>query len=112
MDRIKTDRRQRIDNPPEIEPHRRTKPMALREKLEEELKGLRATRDELRVRLHLGKLDAQDQWEQIEKQWQQVESKLKVAGETGREVAEDLGEAASLAVEELKEGYAKLRKLL
>jgi len=86
--------------------------MALREKLEEELKGLRATRDELRVRLHLGKLDAQDQWEQIEKQWQHVESKLKVAGETGREVAEDLGEAASLAVEELKEGYAKLRKLL
>jgi hypothetical protein len=86
--------------------------MALREKLEEELKDLRATRDELRVRLHLGKLDAQDQWEQIEKQWQHVESKLKVAGETGREVAEDLGEAASLAVEELKEGYAKLRKLL
>jgi hypothetical protein len=86
--------------------------MALREKLEEELKDLRATRDELRVRLHLGKLDAKDQWEQIEKQWQQVESKLKVAGETGREVAEDLGEAASLAVEELKEGYAKLRKLL
>ncbi len=86
--------------------------MALREKLEEELKDLRTTRDELRVRLHLGKLDAQEQWEQIEKQWQKVESKLKVAGETGREVAEDLGEAASLAVEELKAGYAKLRKLL
>jgi len=86
--------------------------MALREKLEEELEGLRTTRDELRVRLHLGKLDAQEQWEQVEKQWQQVESKLKLAGETGREVAEDLGEAANLAVDELKEGYAKLRKLL
>jgi hypothetical protein len=62
--------------------------------------------------MHLGKLDAQDQWEQIEKQWQQVESKLKLVGETGREVAEDIGEAASLAVKEMKEGYEKLRKLL
>ena len=86
--------------------------MALRERLERELEDLRATRDELRVKMHLGKLEAQDQWEQIEKQWQHVESKLKLAGETGREVAEDIGEAASLAVEELKEGYAKLRKLL
>ena len=86
--------------------------MTLREKLEKELKDLRVTRDELRVRMHLGKLDAQDQWEQIEKQWQHVESKLKLAGETGREVAEDIGEAASVAVEEMKEGYAKLRKLL
>ncbi len=86
--------------------------MTMRERLERELEDLRTTRDELRVRLHLGKLDAQEQWEQIEKQWQHVESKLKLAGETGREVAEDLGEAASLAVDELKQGYAKLRKLL
>jgi SMC interacting uncharacterized protein involved in chromosome segregation len=86
--------------------------MALRETLKKELQDLRTTRDELRVRLHLGKLDAQEQWEQIEKQWQHVESKLKLAGETGREVAEDIGEVTSLAVDELKEGYAKLRKLL
>jgi SMC interacting uncharacterized protein involved in chromosome segregation len=86
--------------------------MQLREKLEKELEDLRVTRDELRVRMHLGKLDAQDQWEQIEKQWQHIESKLKLAGETGREVAENIGEAASVAVEEMKGGYAKLRKLL
>ncbi len=86
--------------------------MTLRERLERELEDLRAMRDELRVRLHLGKLDAQEQWEQIEKQWQHVESKLKRAGEAGREVAEDIGEATSLVIEEMKEGYAKLRKLL
>jgi SMC interacting uncharacterized protein involved in chromosome segregation len=86
--------------------------MTLRERLKRELEDLRAMRDELRVRLHLGKLDAQEQWEQIEKQWQHVESKLKLAGEAGREVAEDVGEATSLVIEEMKEGYAKLRKLL
>ncbi len=86
--------------------------MTLRERLERELEDLRATRDELRVRLHLGKLDAQEQWEQVEKQWQRVESKLKLAREAGREVAEDIGEATSLVIEEMKEGYIKLRKLL
>jgi SMC interacting uncharacterized protein involved in chromosome segregation len=86
--------------------------MTLRERLEQELEDLRVTRDELRLRMHLGKLDAQDQWEQIEKQWQHVESKLKLAGETGREIAEDIGEATSLAVNEMKQGYEKLRKLL
>ena len=86
--------------------------MTLREKLESELETLKTTRDELRVRLHLGKLDAQEQWDQIEKQWQHVESKLKVAGEAGREIAEDIGEAANLTIDEIKEGYAKLRKLL
>jgi SMC interacting uncharacterized protein involved in chromosome segregation len=86
--------------------------MSIREKLEGELAALQTTRDELRVRLHLGKLDAQEQWDQIEKQWQHIESKLKVAGEAGREVAEDIGEAASLTIGEIKEGYTKLRKLL
>ena len=86
--------------------------MDVREKLEKELEDLRATRDELKLRLHLGKLDAKDEWEQIEKQWQQVESKLKLAGETGREIAGDIGEAASLTLNEMKEGYKKLRKLL
>ena len=86
--------------------------MSIRERLEDELEALQATRDELRVRLHLGKLDAQEQWNQIEKHWQHVEAKLKVAGEAGQEVADDIGEAASLTIGEIKEGYAKLRKLL
>ncbi len=86
--------------------------MALRERLEKELEDLRTTRDELRVRVHLGKMDAQVQWDQIEKQWQHVESKLKIAGEAGREIAADVGEAAGLAIEEMKAGYARLRKLL
>jgi SMC interacting uncharacterized protein involved in chromosome segregation len=86
--------------------------MTLRERLEQELEDLRTTRDELRVRVHLGKMDAKTQWEQIEKQWQHVESKLKIASGAGREIAGEVGEAASLAIEEMKEGYAKLRKLL
>jgi hypothetical protein len=35
-----------------------------------------------------------------------------VLGDASQEVAADLGEAAKLALDELKEGYAKLRRLL
>ena len=86
--------------------------MSLRERIEQELEDLRAAREELRVRLHLGKLEARDQWEQLEKKWQQAEGKLKVLGDASQEVAEGVGEAAGLALDELKEGYAKLRRLL
>lgn len=86
--------------------------MTMRERLEKEMEDLRTTRDELRLRVHLGKMDAQAQWEQVEKQWQHAESKLKSAREAGREIAGEVGEAVNLAIEEMKQGYAKLRKLL
>lgn len=86
--------------------------MTLRERLEQELEDLRTTRDELRVRVHLGKMGAEEQWEQIERQWHHLESRLKIVGETGREIAEDVGEAASHAIAEIKEGYSRLRKML
>jgi hypothetical protein len=86
--------------------------MSLRERIEQEAADLRTAREELRVRLHLGKLEARDQWEQLEKTWQHAEGKLKVLGDASQEVAAEVGEAARLALEELKEGYAKLRRLL
>jgi hypothetical protein len=86
--------------------------MSLRERIEREVEDLRAAREELQVRLHLGKLDARDQWEQLEQKWQHAEGKLKALGDASQEVATDLGEAAKLALDELKEGYAKLRRLL
>ncbi len=86
--------------------------MSLRERIEKEMEDLRAAREELRVRLHLGKLEARDQWEQLEKKWQHTEGKLKQLGDASQEIAEDVGEAAGLALNELKEGYAKLRRLL
>ena len=86
--------------------------MSLRDRIDREAEDLRVAREELRVRLHLGKLEARDLWEQLEKKWQHAEGKLKVLGDASQEVAADVGEAAGLALAELKEGYAKLRRLL
>ena len=86
--------------------------MSLRERIDKELEDLRGIREEVEMRLHLGKLDAQDVWQDLEKKRQHAEGKLKALGEASQEVASEVGEAARLTLAELKEGYAKLRRLL
>ena len=40
---------------------------------------LKQQRDELRVRLHLGKADAKDEWARLETQWEALRPKLEAA---------------------------------
>jgi hypothetical protein len=82
------------------------------DRVNEELESLRATRDDLRVRLHLGKAEVKERWEKLEKQWQHAEGKLKVLREQASESAGDVSNAARLLMDELKEGVEDLRKLL
>jgi hypothetical protein len=86
--------------------------MTLRDRIHEEAQELRTMRDELRVQMHLSKLEARDLWDQLEGNWEHVESKLGEIGEASQETAEDVGQAAKLLLDELKEGYRRLRKLL
>jgi hypothetical protein len=82
------------------------------DRLNEEMDSLRTARDEMRVRLHLGKAEVREQWEKLEKQWQHAEARLKVLRDQAGESAHDVGDAARLLVDELKEGVEQLRKLV
>jgi len=84
----------------------------IRERIEEEMKGLQTIRDDLRVRLHLGQAEVRDQWEKIERAWQHVEARAKVLRNESKESMEDVEEAARLLVEEIREGYRNLKQLL
>ena len=69
-------------------------------------------RDELEVQLNLAKAEARDEWEEIEKRWAKVKSKVGRAGDEATEVADDVGDAAKLLLEEIGKGYQRLRKLV
>lgn len=84
----------------------------LRDRVEEEMKGLQTIRDDLRVRLHLGQAEVRDQWEKLERAWQRVEAKAKVLRDESKESMEDVEEAARLLVDEIREGYRNLKQLL
>lgn len=83
------------------------------DKLVQELKQ---HRDEMRLKMHLAKADAKDEWERLEQRWEVFEDKM----DDKMDGVEDVAEAASdkiedameRAADEIKKGYKRLRDLL
>jgi DNA anti-recombination protein RmuC len=82
------------------------------ERFAEEIDDLRRVRDELRVQVHLGKEEAKQRWEELEKRWAHLEARLKRVREESRESLDEIGEAARTLLEEIRNGYRQVRKLL
>jgi hypothetical protein len=76
------------------------------------MEDLRRLRDELRVRMHLAKQEARDEWVELEKKFEHLRGRLEVVGKVAKESAEDVAEALELVGQELRKGYEKIRKLL
>lgn len=83
--------------------------------LREELKKLEDTvlqqRDELRLKLHLAKADARDEWEGLERKWAEAQVKFDQVKKTAGESSEGIEAAAKLLGEELLKGYERIRRL-
>ena len=74
---------------------------------------LKQERDELALKIHLGKKDAADEWQKLEAKWNELmATKLPPMKEAAKETAQGLDSAMGKAAEELKKGYEKIRKLL
>lgn len=99
----------------------------LNQRLQQEYEKLKTTRDELRVQLNLGKKEAEDAWREAEDKWRDLEAKMKLAGQISKETAEEVahvtrdGASATLAdvkqatdklMDEVREGFEKMRKLI
>jgi uncharacterized protein YjbJ (UPF0337 family) len=86
--------------------------MTVKDRVESEVDELMTLRDELKLKVHLGKMEAQELWEDLEKHWDQAEGKLKVLADASAEAAGNVGDAAEMVVAEVRSGYEKLRNLL
>ena len=84
----------------------------VRERLHADVSKLRQRRDELRVQLDLGKMEASDVWHEVEDHWQHLEGKLRSLANESKDAAGDIGEAATLLVDEIREGLAKVARRL
>lgn len=81
-------------------------------RIQEEVDELRGLRDDLRVRIHLGRMEARERWEKTEQDWEHLEGKLKLLAAESRESLEEVGEAARLLAEQIRESYRHLRERL
>lgn len=74
---------------------------------------LQQERDELALKVHLGKKEALAEWEKLEASWNHLKAvKGPPMKEAAAETAAGVGSALETAASELKKGYEKMRKLL
>jgi hypothetical protein len=81
-------------------------------KLQALMQKLETERDELRVKLSLAKLEAREEWEDLEKKMDQLRGRMKVVGGEAKGAGGDVKAAADALAGEIKEGFARIRKLL
>ena len=73
------------------------------------MEKLRQERDELRLKMHLGKAELKEEWEALERKWEHLEGRMSgVAGEA-REASREVGAAFGVLADELGEAYRRIR---
>jgi len=86
-----------------------TPPNEWRARIEKILQDLQPEIDELKVKLHLAKADAKDEWAKWEEKLADYKAK---ADRTGGEAGDILEEKAKAIAAELRDGIEKFRKLV
>lgn len=80
--------------------------------INELLSDLKQQRDELKVKLHLAKLEVGDEWDELGTKLAKLETKAKQVGNVTAEASQDIGAAAKLLGEEILDGFKKISKQL
>jgi len=71
------------------------------------VEGLKCTRDELALKIHLGSKDLQDEWSTLEKRWHAFEAKAELDRS-----AKEVSVAFELLAKELKSAYDRIGKAI
>jgi CBS domain-containing protein len=83
-----------------------------KDRVQREIEELRGVRDDLKVRMHLAKADLKDLFEALEKPLQRLEAKGRQISQASEEPLRDVREAARLLIEEIRDGYRRIRDAL
>ena len=83
-----------------------------RSRLDEIFAKLKQERDELSLKIHLGRKEAAEEWEKLEVRFSELRAKSAPIRGVASETAKEVGTALELAAEEIKKGYERIRKLL
>ncbi len=80
--------------------------------IEQRIQDLKTIRDTLRVRIHLAGKEASDLFLELEKRWREIESKASAVQSVSEEAAHHVKEASELVLDEIHDGYRRLKALL
>jgi predicted RNA-binding protein len=74
--------------------------------------NLAQLRDDLKVRVHLGEMEARDQWQKLEPKWWELQRKVAAVERASAGAVQEITAAAELLIEELFKSYGQIRKAL
>jgi hypothetical protein len=86
--------------------------MELKEEFKKLVEKLRMERDEINLKIHLGSMDAQKEFEEAEKKWCHVKTKAADIANDGKTTSEEFITKSKIVGEELKETYKRISKRL
>jgi len=83
-----------------------------KERLQKLISQLEQERDELKVKIGLAKLEAREEWQELEKKLEHLRARMKIVGDEAKEASSDVGAAFDVVADEIKDGFERLRKLM
>ncbi len=81
-------------------------------RIDETLETLRREREELALKIHLAKAEARDEWNELGTKLEALENRTRPAAKVVGETADEVGKSLEVAADEIKRGFARLRRLL
>ena len=84
----------------------------IKKEIEDLMHNLAQERDELRVQVHLAKMEASDEWVELEEKLEKFEKNAKELGVATGEASQSIGAAAKLLGEEIASGFKKIASKL
>lgn len=73
------------------------------------MERLKQQRDELRLKMHLARADARDEWDELETKWERLKERMRAASGEASDAKGDIGAAARELAAEIKKGYERIR---
>ncbi|MBN2871231.1 MAG: hypothetical protein JXK04_09795 [Campylobacterales bacterium] len=86
--------------------------MDARTDMNELLETLKQDRDELRVRMHLARMELKEEWEEAEKKWEHFKPKVDEMLRDTKGSRDEIVKSTKIIGEELKNAYRRIRERL
>lgn len=86
--------------------------MSFKDDIDNTIANLKEQRDEIQLQMHLASMEVKDEWEELEEKWEDFVARNKQLQKEVEPALGDIKTAMLLLRDELKNGYARIRKAL
>ncbi len=83
-----------------------------RETLQKAIDNLQQQRDELALKIHLGKAEAKEEWAEVQKKLDKLNAQFEPVKKATGESVSDVLASLGLVAEEIKRGFDRIRRSL